>query len=318
MSAGKYIVNRKTFMPPARKLARTFSALAGRFVLLSALPVAMLVALFAAMPAPGSAVQQADQRLVLVDGTDQIVREYETVGDRVRYFSAERLEWEEIPESLVDWEATRAAEQEAREIEEAEIEPALEIPRAIAPGVGLPETQGIYVYDGVNLQRLQQSQGEVKNDAARRVLGMIIPLPVVKGRARIELAGTESKIVVRKANPVFYVQLDPVSELGYGLVRVEIRDDLRVVGEIEISSIRGKMKESRDMVPARWELAFAASVDDGPAVWRLSPEVPLEPGEYAVVEFVDEERQNLFVWDFHVTNAATGTEGVEAISPGTE
>jgi hypothetical protein len=303
----------------ARKFARIFSALAGRFVLLAALPVAMLVALFAALPAPSSAaVQQADQRLVLVDGTDQIVREFEAVDDRVRYFSSERLKWEEIPESLVDWEATHAAELEAQQIAEVEIEQALEILRPIAPGVGLPEVQGVYVYDGMNLQRLQQSQGEVKNDAVRRVLGMIIPLSVVKGRARIELTGTESKIVVRKSTPVFYVQFDPVSELGYGLVRVEIQDDLRVVGQIEISSVRGKMKEYRDMIPVQWELAFAASAEESPAVWRLSPEVPLEPGEYAVVEFVDEERQNLFVWDFHVTIATISTESIGEISLGTE
>src|SRR5579862_6702945 len=50
------------------------------------------------------------KKLVLNDGTFQIAREYTVDGDRVRYWSVERSQWEEIPASLVNWDATHKAE----------------------------------------------------------------------------------------------------------------------------------------------------------------------------------------------------------------
>ena len=51
--------------------------------------------------APGLA---RNHRLILKDGNYQMVRKYEVAGDRVRYLSLERNEWEELPYDLVDWD----------------------------------------------------------------------------------------------------------------------------------------------------------------------------------------------------------------------
>jgi len=45
-------------------------------------------------------------KLYLKDGTYQLTREYQVNSDRIRYFSTERGEWEEIPKELIDLDKT--------------------------------------------------------------------------------------------------------------------------------------------------------------------------------------------------------------------
>src|SRR5579863_10410531 len=75
----------------------------------------------AALSVSAPSAQQASQtratlprgkKLLLKDGSFQLVREYKIDGDRVRYYSLDTSQWEEMPAALVDWDATNAAEAE--------------------------------------------------------------------------------------------------------------------------------------------------------------------------------------------------------------
>src|ERR1700691_5001973 len=103
-----------------------------------------------------SAAQEHDRRLILKDGSYQSITKYEVKSDRVRYLSAERDEWEELPSSLVDWPATEKFEKERAappKIPEAtlidketEADREAELARLpqVAPGLRLPEDSGVY------------------------------------------------------------------------------------------------------------------------------------------------------------------------------
>src|SRR5579875_1448305 len=52
----------------------------------------------------------ANIKLYLKDGSYHLVREYQVETDRVRFYSVERSEWEEMPLSLVDLDKTRTEE----------------------------------------------------------------------------------------------------------------------------------------------------------------------------------------------------------------
>ena len=126
----------------------------GRTGLLATAILALVLSCLSQLPVPTEA-----RRLILKDGSYQSVTKYEIHGDRVRYFSAERGEWEEVPNSLIDWDATAKFEQgrlqgklapEAVELDkEIDAERKAEQARSpqVAPGLRLPDEGGIFLLD---------------------------------------------------------------------------------------------------------------------------------------------------------------------------
>ena len=271
---------------------------------------------------PGSLPGQATtKRLILKDGSYQIATKWEVKGDRVRYFSSERAEWEEVPNSLVDWEATNQYEKDRaegkmspdavaldKELEEARQEEEQKSPH-VAPGLRLPPEGGVYALDTYltqpQLVPLDQSNGEINKHVARNVLRSAIN-PVAGAKHTIELAGPSSKIQMHAALPAIYINLDanadddaPAAKNSaelpwdrFRIVRAQVKGDRRIVGALK-TAIYGKTSQEQDAMPAS-----AEQLGEG---WvKLTPKEPLAPGEYALAEMLGKQGMNSYVWDFGV------------------
>ncbi len=180
-----------------------------------------LATLALALPAHSLAEQPA-RRLILKDGSYQSITKYEVKGDRVRYYSAEREEWEELPSLLVDWPATEQFEKErmaAPAIPEAALidkesaadREADELSRPqIAPGLRLPELSGMFLLDNFKgqpqLVEVQQSEGEIDRGKSSILRGALNPAGGAK--ETIELAGEHAAVYAHVAVPSIYVKTD--------------------------------------------------------------------------------------------------------------
>jgi hypothetical protein len=171
--------------------------------------------------------QEATKRLILKDGSYQIVTKFELSGDRVHYYSAERAEWEDVPSSLVDWDATNQYEKDstanknspasralAKEMEAERQEEEAQSPH-VAPGLRLPTEGGIYALDTYlsepELVPLDQQSGEVNRQVGRNVLRSAIN-PISGSKRTVELAGPTAKVQVHASLPTIYINLEPVDE----------------------------------------------------------------------------------------------------------
>jgi hypothetical protein len=88
--------------------------------------------------------------------------------------------------------------------------------------------------------------------------------------------------------------------------RVDVRQDARVVDSFRIGLL-GTGRTQPDVVELKQEVL------PGGHWMKLTPQQPLEFGEYALVEVVSDHEVNLNVWDFGVHSDAK--ENVEAIRP---
>jgi hypothetical protein len=170
----------------------------------------------------GASAQQASHRLILKDGSYQSVAKYEVKGDRVRYLSAERDEWEELPSSLVDWPATDNYEKEratapapeAAELDKefnAEHEAADARLPEVAPGLHLPELAGMYLLDNFKgqpqLVELQQSESDLNRNTKTNILrGALNPAAGAKGT--VELEGEHASVYAHVGVPSIYIKMD--------------------------------------------------------------------------------------------------------------
>jgi hypothetical protein len=307
-------------------------------------------------PAPGASGQNAkplplkpaipgtgrNLRLILKDGSYQLVRDYQIVGDRVRYLSQERGEWEELPADLVDWNATNKWAKDHADLVEEDTSPAMKEAADIdaeeteergderarrpqvAPGVELPDEEGVFVLDTFQgtpeLVELKSSDLSL-NTKNRKGIAVLNPLATQK--ANMELEGANARVHLHVNDPAIYLSLgvedqtEPVLthpltvntggaqavnggkhgahsvQSGFVIVRVDQRQAVRVVGAIHVGPT-GTVTQDEDTIPTKAELL------PGKHWLKIEPTATLTLGEYALVEIISPSDISESVWDFRV------------------
>lgn len=301
--------------------------------------LASLLAIFFVLPVHSSS-QELAHRLILKDGSYQLVTKYEVKGDRVRYFSSEREEWEELPNNLVDWPATEKYEKEAQsgapsaeavELDkEAEHEHELEETQlpVVAPGLRLPEDSGVFLLDNFQgepqIVEMQQTLGDVNRNTKANIFRGVIN-PVASNKQTIELDGAHAAIQAHVDVPSIYINLDEAPDQPASNTNAKATtsqrpeqpqqpegpvvpfDRFRIL-RIEVKNgkrIVGGLKRQVTGKTSTEQQSVKTTISRVSGGWlKITPSESLAPGEYALVEMKGNEGMNLYFWDFGVNSKA--------------
>ena len=288
--------HRRSILPESAPAFALFVFLG--LLVIHALPVPTLSAQDSASPpatssAGGSAanpILPRGKKLMLTDGSFQLVREYKIEGDRVRYYSIDSSQWEQIPLAMVDWEATKKVEAEEAKTDAAlvakvhkqeaarvavpqDIDASLEV----APGVFLPPGNLLFVYDGRALLPLPQAETDSKLSKGHFIEQVMVPIPIIPTRHSISIAGAHAKLRIHEGRPEFYIRVSDGRQPALVLIHAKAHGDNRHVENLD--QIFGEQEEKRDAVPMQaWDIAKG--------VYRFTLGQELPSGEYAIAEMV--------------------------------
>jgi hypothetical protein len=240
----------------------------------------------------------ANIKLYLKDGSFHLVREYQVETDRVRYYSVERSQWEEMPLELVDIKRTQSevADRQAQRSEEAKMVAAEEkVEREVkAETAKIPQDPGVYYVEDNAVKIVPVAESKVHNNKGRNVLKILSPIPMVTGKATIELDGLHSKNILTNPEQEFYIQLS--ADERFGIIKLTPDHTVRIVEKVTILPV------SKDVIeePIEVQVFRKQMTQDG--LYKVWPMKPLAPGEYAVVQFTL-GKTDMQVWDFAIAAA---------------
>jgi hypothetical protein len=243
------------------------------------------------------------KKLMLKDGSFQLVREYQVDGDRVRYYSVDQSQWDEMPESLVDWDATHRIEAEeakrdaevvakvhARESGRTAAVLDIDASLEVAPGVFLPPGEGLFAFDGKGVSPIPQAPADIKFSKKQMLKQVLIPVPIVPTRHTVSLIGSRAKLRIKTGQAEFYMRTADGREPELQLLRAKVKDDSRYLENLDQLFRQQGVTGETVLLMQRWLIA--------PGVYRFTLEQHMDPGEYALAEIVQGGGTNLYFWDF--------------------
>jgi hypothetical protein len=257
----------------------------------------------ATQPASSTTPLPRGKKLMLKDGSFQLVREYKVDGDRVRYYSIEQSQWEEMPESLVDWDATHkieaaeakrdtevVAKAHARESGRTAAVLDIDASLEVAPGVFLPAGEGLFVFDGKAIVPIPQAPADIKFSKKQMLKQVLIPVPIVPTRHTVSLIGPRAKLRIKTGQTEFYMRTADGREPELQLLRAKVKNDSRYLENLDQLFRQQGVTGETVLLMQRWLIA--------PGVYRFTLEQHMDPGEYALAEIVQGGGTNLYFWDF--------------------
>ncbi|HEY1221694.1 MAG: hypothetical protein ABSE42_13840 [Bryobacteraceae bacterium] len=241
-------------------------------------------------------VWAANVRLYLKDGGYHLVREYQVLDDRVRYYSVERGDWEEIPLAMVDLKRTES-EAADRQAELANDSRALAEEAAAQRSIEketsrIPQAPGVYWLDGDQTKTMQVAEATVHINKKRQVLKVLAPIgQALSGKGTLEIDGAHSANVFTNPEQEFYIQLSEPER--FGVARLTSKGLVRIVENITYLPVDKEVEES----PALVETLQREMDPSG--LYKIWPKDPLPEGEYAVIEYTP-NALNIQIWDFSI------------------
>ncbi|MDR1727212.1 MAG: hypothetical protein LBT74_04685 [Acidobacteriota bacterium] len=285
------------------------------------------------------------RRLILTDGSYELIRDYTVENGRVRYYSTERHEWEELPEGMVDWEATERRASRANDyagerdygdatadVEDGEDDEDARRP-LVAPGLRMPMETGVFLLDAFEGRQALSPLAQGGTDTNRNLKGNILRgifNPVASSRQTLELDGLAARTQAHTGTPEIFVSVDPPrradspaksdegADGGVGYTGMTAREHLRLVRcgrkDGKRTVLTYNIAVYGKVTPKAEEVAIV--VEPVSSRWvKVRPAAPLPTGEYALVEWGPDNAVNELVWDFGVNPSAPPNAAVGG-SPG--
>jgi len=155
---------------------------------------------------------------------------------------------------------------------------------------------GAYYKIGDEIKTLKLADYQVITDKKRKAIAALSPVPLIPGKASVVIQGEHSSFSVNEERPSFFMRLS--KEERFGIIKAVPKKRVRVVEDISIIPVAKETVENMKQVDV-----FQQQLATG--LYRVWPEKPLSPGEYALVEYGDsaekKEDIELLVWDFAVS-----------------
>lgn len=289
-----------------RKAATTV-LLISLFALVGGLPLDAQTSSAASSNSSGISAADATRgkKLILKDGSVQIVSQYQVIGNRVRFYSVERSDWEELPASLVDWKATRkaAAEAEAREKQAIELAHRVDLEEhpgsldvdaglGLPPGVVIPPGDGMFAFNGKRVLPLKTDLAKSRLNKGRYIAKLLSPVPVITTKFTISLEGKRAKTRIADSEPIFFFRTDHDSAPHFQLIRTKTKGKDRIIGFL--NEYMGQKETEATEIPLKVRAIYSDT-------YRLMAVQDLPPGEYVLAEMLPGNQTiDLYVWDFGI------------------